>query len=49
MEFPRNLGWGHGHKDVYNTWPTTVALAREEYIDQQLDNDGCPFAWLLGN
>jgi hypothetical protein len=50
MRFVRNqeTGWGEGDKDVYDYWPTTSdAAAREEYMDQQLDNAGCPFAWLL--
>jgi len=45
-KIPENL-WGHGHKEVYDEWPADREDAEDEYLDQILENNGCPFAWLL--
>jgi hypothetical protein len=41
--------WGIDKKPVYDEWPKDREDAEDEYLDQLLENNGCPFAWLLAD
>jgi len=49
MEFVKNATtvWGHGPREIYDEWPRDREEAEDEYLEQIMEN-GCPFAWLLG-
>ena len=46
-EFDKTEKWTHGPRDIYDYWPSDRQDAHDEYLQQVIDNDGCPFAWLL--